>query len=228
MNSRQAQFPPPSAAVSPAESLPEGTSAPSQRARRRPGAGAGLHRALHGAGRRVFCQRFDGGGQRARGEFRKQRGAVGGVGGATGRGDDLLRDGAEGGHDLRVGLPAGDDPDLREPGGGPGATAPGTASADPLAYFKLYSSDNMILNGKAACNAFTTSNTDVPQLLGLRTGALRRSERAAAQAGFQRRRNPGGDGHLSHPRSRAPRIWAWKDSVTPNIGRADRHARWTG
>ncbi len=46
-------------------------------------------------------------------------------------------------------------------GGGPGATTQGTASADPLEYFKLYSSDNMILNGKAACNNFTTSNSDV-------------------------------------------------------------------
>ena len=48
-------------------------------------------------------------------------------------------------------------------GGGPGATAQGTASASPLAYYKLYSSDNMILSGTAACNAYTASNTDVPQ-----------------------------------------------------------------
>ena len=48
-------------------------------------------------------------------------------------------------------------------GGGPGAAAQGTASSDPLAYFKLYSSDNMILNGKNACNTFTTSGNDVPQ-----------------------------------------------------------------
>ena len=48
-------------------------------------------------------------------------------------------------------------------GGGPGASSPGTASANALAYFKLYSSDNMVVNGQAACDGFTTKNTEVPQ-----------------------------------------------------------------
>ena len=46
--------------------------------------------------------------------------------------------------------------------------AGGTASANPLAYYKLYSSDNMIISGTAACNQFTTPGqtslyNEVPQ-----------------------------------------------------------------
>ena len=33
--------------------------------------------------------------------------------------------------------------------------AGGSASSDPLAYYKLYSSDNMVISGKTACNQFT-------------------------------------------------------------------------
>ena len=47
--------------------------------------------------------------------------------------------------------------------GGPTATSQGMASASPLAYYKLYSSDNMILSGEPACDGFTTLNNDVPQ-----------------------------------------------------------------
>jgi uncharacterized protein (TIGR02600 family) len=53
-------------------------------------------------------------------------------------------------------------------GGGPGAAAPGTAAASPLAYYKLYSSDNMVLSGSAcdaftqANNVYTTASTEVP------------------------------------------------------------------